>query len=201
MACVPAPGISIDQTAAGIIREQFADSGFSPYLLHRLDSDTSGVVLFGKHEENRKDLENIFRDKEGTKKIYVALVKGIPRGGVMKMKLKARHTEVAVDAETRFKVLEVFKAGDVPCAFVEAEILTGRKHQIRQHFSTIGCPVVMDKMYGDEKFNSRFFKKYHLSRQFLHAATLSFIHPMTEKRVTIETKLPPDLMSCLKKMA
>ena len=202
VASVPSPGLDIQQTVLGMVQEQFQDRDFKPYILHRLDSDTSGVLLFGKHQKDREALENIFREKT-TRKIYVTLVKGIPRGGVLRMKLKARHTDVAVDAETKFKVLQVFKTDIVttPCAFVEAEIITGRKHQIRQHFSTIGCPVVMDHLYGDEKFNSKFYKRYKLGRQFLHAASVSFINPITGKTVMIETKLPPDLMSTIKKMA
>lgn len=86
------------------------------------------------------------------------------------------------------------------CALVEVEIQTGRKHQIRQHFSTIGHPIVLDSQYGDLHFNRKFRILYRLGRQFLHAAKLSFMHPMLKKEIVIEAPLPMDLQSTLKKM-
>ncbi len=170
-----------------------------PFLLHRLDMDTSGVLLFGKHEKDREKLESVFKDKR-TKKIYVALLKGVPHAGSIRHALPARHSDVKVTAETDFKVLERFPAFGNLCAFVEVVITTGRKHQIRQHFKNIGFPVVMDGRYGDQKFNRRFRLKYRLGRHFLHAARMDFFHPFLEKMVSIEGALAPDLKLTAQRM-
>lgn len=203
IACVPGESIPLEKSLLGQVQQFFSEKNFKPYLLHRLDRETSGVILFGKYERDRSALEGIFRHPD-TKKIYVALVKGVPRGHVISAKLRARHSDAAIPAETHFKILEIFSpcrrtCGEV-CAFLEIEIKTGRKHQIRQHFSGIGHPVVMDREYGDFKFNRRFHSFYGLSRQFLHAARICFPHPLNGQRVEIEAPLPQDLLSCVKKI-
>lgn len=203
IACVPGEFIPLEKTLLGQTQRFFSEKKFKPYLLHRLDRETSGVILFGKHERDRGALEGIFRHPD-TKKIYVALVKGVLRGHVISAKLRARHSGVVVPAETHFKVLEIFpqcrRTCGEACAFTEVAIKTGRKHQIRQHFSGIGHPVILDREYGDYKFNRRFRSFYGLSRQFLHAARICFLHPLTGKRVEIESPLPPDLILCVKKI-
>lgn len=203
IACVPGESISSEKSLLGQVQRFFAGKNFKPYLLHRLDRETSGVILFGKHERDRSALEGIFRHPD-TKKIYVALVKGVPRGHVIFAKLRARHSDTQIPAETHFKVLEIFlpcrRTCGEACAFTEVIIKTGRKHQIRQHFCGIGHPVILDREYGDYKFNRRFHSFYGLSRQFLHAARISFLHPLMGKRMEIEAPLPPDLFACVKKI-
>lgn len=205
IASVPAENFPLAKTLLGIVQAQCAGRDFRPYLLHRLDYETSGLVLLGKYECDREKLENIFRHSD-TRKIYVALLAGIPRGHVIRAELRARHTNVNVPAETHFKILEIFRVRifhdrpPVPCVFVEIEMRTGRKHQIRQHFAGISCPVILDREYGDSQFNRKFRSSYGLSRQFLHAARINFSHPMSGKIVEIEAPVAPDLISCVKKM-
>ena len=197
MACVPASHISIQETVLGKIQHRFLKEETRPYLLHRLDAETSGVLLFGKNEHDREVLENIFRSPE-TQKKYMALVQGMPRGHTITKPLPARASREKIPAQTNFKILETFP---VPlCALVEAEIKTGRKHQIRRHFAEIGHPVILDRRYGDFHFNRRFRIAFRIGRQFLHAATLSFMHPLLKKTVHITAPLPPDLQSVLKKL-
>lgn len=200
LASVPATEIRLEQTVLGMVAHMCGGRGFVPYLLHRLDMQTSGVLLFGKYPRDRAALENIFR-KTDTEKTYVGLLKGIPRGNELATKLPARTADILVAAQTTFKVIKVYKGPfGVPCALVSCKISTGRKHQIRQHFAQAGCPVIMDSQYGDARFNKAFWHEYHLSRQFLHAASIAFTHPLLEKRVVIEAPLPPDLAVVLKQM-
>lgn len=197
MACVPASHIPIQETVLGKIQHRFLQEGIRPYLLHRLDAETSGVLLFGKNEHDREALENIFRSPE-TQKKYAALVQGILRGHTITKLLPARASKEKIPAQTNFKILETFPVP--PCALVEAEIKTGRKHQIRRHFAEIGHPVILDRRYGDLRFNRRFRIAFRIGRQFLHAAFLSFMHPLLKKTVQIVAPLPPDLLSVLKKL-
>lgn len=197
MACVPASHIAIQETVLGKTQARFAKKGIRPYLLHRLDAQTSGVLLFGKNEKDREALENIFRSPD-TQKKYAALVKGIPRGHMITIPLAARTSKEKIPAQTNFRILETFPVP--PCSLVEAEIKTGRKHQIRQHFAGIGCPIILDGRYGDERFNRHFRIAFRIGRQFLHAKSISFFHPMLKKPILVETPLPPDLQSVLKKL-
>jgi 23S rRNA pseudouridine955/2504/2580 synthase len=112
--------------------------------------------------------------------------------------LAARTSKEKIPAQTHFRILETFPVP--PCSLVEAEIKTGRKHQIRQHFAGIGCPVILDSRYGDERFNRRFRIAFRIGRQFLHAKSISFFHPILKKSVFVEMPLPPDLQSVLKKL-
>lgn len=204
VASVPAEGIEERRTMMHIVQEFCRARGDTdkPYLLHRLDMQTSGVLLFGKHEKDRKPLEDILIQKDTHKK-YLALVKGIPRGKVITAKLKARESDEKIFAQTAYNVIRVYKLPMLRTvvSLIESEIKTGRKHQIRQHFSEIGCPVVLDPLYGDFSFNKKIRTTYRLGRQFLHSSSLTFTHPMTGERMHIEAPLPMDLKIALEKMA
>ncbi len=204
VASVPSEGIEERHTMQGMIQKQFEDKGadFKPYLLHRIDMQTSGLLLFGKHERDREQLEAILRQKDAQKK-YVTLLKGIPHGSVITAKLQARTTNLKVFAQTLYKVIRVYKLPALRgvVSLVEAQIRTGRKHQIRQHFAGIKCPVVMDEVYGDFHFNRVFRTTYRLGRQFLHSKSLTFMHPFLNKTMTIEAPLPKDLEIVLDKMS
>lgn len=169
------------------------------YLLHRLDYQTSGVLLFGKRKTDRRALEGIFAHAE-TRKKYLALVKGAPHAGEINIPLPARNGKEKIPALTAFKTLRNFRPPDLACSLVEAEIKTGRKHQIRLHFAHIGCPLVMDNKYGDERFNRRFRITFRLGRLFLHAQSIAFFHPLLKKTLKIEAPLPPDLKITLKRL-
>lgn len=191
-----------------VIRERFQHTGNVPYLLHRLDMNTSGVLLFGKNKKDREALEGIFKD-ERTKKIYITLLKGVPRSGMIKHALLGRYKGKQVEdaaeiqkktALTEFKVFKTVYAAKQKCALTEVKILTGRKHQIRQHFANIGFPVVMDDQYGDKFFNRKFRIKYWLGRQFLHAQKIEFFHPLLKKTIAIEVPMAMDLQQVLKRI-
>lgn len=200
MASVPAENILLYQTALGKIQRQFEEKGIKPYLLHRLDYETSGVLLFGKFPRDRTALESIFNHPE-TRKKYVALVKGNLHGGSITKKLLARNSKEEIAARTDFRVLKIFRAPHPICTLIEAEIKTGRKHQIRRHFAEIDCQIILDSRYGDFHFNRKFRLRYRLGRLFLHAASIEFFHPLLKKTIRIEAALPPDLQSVLKKLS
>lgn len=162
-------------------------------VVHRLDFDTSGVVLFAKDKNTEaKILNNKFEQWE---KHYVTLVMGrIERkSGAIRKKLPARGKGF-VEAETLYTVLDRFANS----TYLECVITTGRHHQIRRHFAGINHPLVLDKEYGHGKFNQLFRQELGFSKMFLHAKTLRFPHPVTGEQVTIEAPLPKPFAACIK---
>jgi 23S rRNA-/tRNA-specific pseudouridylate synthase len=163
--------------------------------VHRIDFETSGVVVFAKNTEvERKILSNKF---DQWTKTYVALVMGrIHRNsGAIRKKLPAR-SKGFVDAQTLYTVQDVFANSTL----VECVITTGRHHQIRRHFAGIDHPLVLDKEYGHGKFNQLFRQELGFSKFFLHASKISFPHPMTGKTVCIEAPMPKPFSACVKKL-
>lgn len=163
--------------------------------LHRLDFETSGVVLFAK---TKKAADAVLSSKfAGWKKTYVTLVAGrMPREqGVIRTPLPARG-EGTVPAQTDYRVLQVFANSSL----VEADIFTGRHHQIRRHFASIGHPLLLDEEYGNKGINRVFTREFRLHRFFLHAATLEFPHPLTGETLTIKAPLPRVFEGVLKQL-
>ncbi len=201
VASVPATDVPEARTMLGMVGEFCRARGDEnkPYLLHRIDMQTSGILLFGKYERDREKLEGILTAKDTIKK-YLTLVRGIPKGTVITAKLKARTSDEKIFAQTKYRVMKIYRVLKTALSLVEAEIKTGRKHQIRQHFADIHCPVVMDQTYGDREFNTKFRTSFRLGRQFLHSALLEFTHPITGLRVRILAKLPIDLENALKRL-
>ena len=168
--------------------------GLAP--IHRLDFETSGVVVFAK---SRKILADILAKKfAGWRKEYMAIVLGIPRKpeASIDFKLPARSGDGKVDAKTDYKVVE--KLG--PVALVQATIERGQRHLIRRHMSMIGHPLILDTVYGIQKANRQFEKFLKFHRFFLHAAAVTFPHPMTGQEVVIRAPLPQSFEIVLKKI-
>jgi 23S rRNA pseudouridine1911/1915/1917 synthase len=175
-----------------------------PGIVHRLDRDTSGLILIAKNDKVRRALQRQFKERQ-VQKAYLALLDGHlqPAWGRIEAPLgrDPHHRQrMAVlpggrEAITEYHVLELFAhqvgpaAGDL--SLVQAEPLTGRTHQIRVHFASIGHPVVGDAVYGR--------RKQHLPvpRQFLHAQRLGFRHPLTGQRLSLEAPLPAELETLL----
>jgi len=156
----------------GKLEEFYKTKGIAPRLVHRLDRDTSGVLLVAKSEETGLELERLFEQGK-IKKEYKALVCGsfLPKQGKIDFPLPGRE-ESRVRAITIYSVEKSFEE----TTLVTARIETGRMHQIRLHFSKLHHPVVMDDEHGDFSFNKRFRKAYGLKRQFLHAEKLTMIY-------------------------
>lgn len=187
-----------------------------PGLVHRIDKDTSGLLVISKNEWAITYLAKQFYDHSIARK-YVALVWGdIETDGTVTgyigRNAKDRRVMSMYETEeqgkwsvTHYRVLE--RLGYV--TLVECELETGRTHQIRTHMRSIGHPLFNDAMYGGDKIlKGTVFTKYKqfidncfqlLPRQALHARSLGFVHPTTKKKILFEQELPPDFASCLEK--
>ncbi len=157
-----------------------------PGVVHRLDQDTSGVMVFAKTQAAYLDLRRQFESHETIGKTYLAVLHGAPkeRTGTLDGPVGREHLR----AITHWKVL----AKHGPVALVQFTIETGRMHQIRIHAAELGHPVVGDRTYGDAEKDRRLRVKP--KRHLLHAVELSFLHPRTHKRVSFTAPPPPDLV-------
>ncbi len=173
-------------------------------IVHRLDKDTSGVMVVARTQEALRSLTMQFKNRV-VKKRYVALVAGVIKKGsgtidvglgrhVKERKKISTHTHHAREAVTIFTVKERYKNATL----VEVEIKTGRTHQIRVHMAHIGHPVLGDRVYGGGK--STQFGERIITRQMLHAETLSFLHPATGKPLSFTAPLPADMAEIIDKL-
>lgn len=171
-----------------------------PGIVHRLDKDTSGVLLVAKNDAAHRALAEQFSSRT-TEKVYLALVQGVVKQDAGKITLKisrdpqrrvrmSAREDTGRTALTEYKVQERFP--NAKCTFLRIRIGTGRTHQIRVHMSTIGHPIVGDGLYGG---STRLGLK---DRFFLHAHRIRFDSPTTGERITVESPLPPDLAEFLK---
>jgi RluA family pseudouridine synthase len=165
-------------------------------VVHRLDFATSGVLVFAKNAGVVKAIrEGKFKDWKKTYRTIVAKpMKN--RFGTINRKLAARTKDELVEATTHYRVIDIFPHA----TYVEVDIDTGRKHQIRQHLQFIGHPLLNDAQYGDPRLD-RAFKRHHKYRRFfLHALRLTFPHPITGKEMTIMAPLPKAFEEVLKEL-
>jgi 23S rRNA pseudouridine1911/1915/1917 synthase len=167
-----------------------------PGIVHRLDKDTSGLMVVARTADSHAALSELIRRHEVDRR-YLALVEGRPsaRSGTIDAPLGRDHRAPerravggrgAREARTHFEVVETFPRDTL----VEARLETGRTHQIRAHFAAIGHPVAGDPRYGTPGLHG-------LGRQFLHSAKLAFVHPMTGERLELSSPLPEDLADAL----
>ena len=157
-------------------------------LLHRLDKETSGCIIITKSYESLKIFQKKIKNKEINKK-YLCLVKGRWNKKIKSSTHKLTRNSKTVDAETHFKVIKYYKNSTL----LEAELITGRYHQIRKHCEILNHPIIGDKKYGDRALN-KLYKERGLSRIFLHANQIKFY---LNKEIRVECPLPPELESFL----
>jgi len=173
-------------------------------IVHRLDKDTSGVMVVARTQDALRSLSAQFKNRT-IKKRYLALVAGVIKKGsgtievglgrhVKERKKMSTHTHHAREAITSFVVKERYKKATL----VEVEIKTGRTHQIRVHLAHIGHPVLGDRVYGGGKSST--FGETIITRQMLHAETLSFLHPDTGKSITFSASPPKDMAEIIDKL-
>ena len=158
-------------------------------LLHRLDKETSGCVIITKSYESLKIFQKKIKNKEINKK-YLCLVKGRWNAKIKKSTHRLTRDSKTVDAETHFKVIKYYKNSTL----LEAELITGRYHQIRKHCEILNHPIIGDKKYGDRALN-KLYKERGLSRIFLHASRIKFY---LNKEIIVECPLPIELESFLR---
>jgi 23S rRNA pseudouridine955/2504/2580 synthase len=170
-------------------------------LIHRLDKETSGIVMLGKNEEILAQMIALFRDR-AVHKQYLALVDGCPAEGqgtienILRKKASLTSGQVFFEATKGKGVAAITNwkrlAGAQEASLLLCEPVTGRTHQLRVHLSGMGHPILGDLQYG-KRFRSRLRPR----RQLLHAYTLSFIHPKTQKPVRVEAPIPPDFQDAM----
>jgi 23S rRNA pseudouridine955/2504/2580 synthase len=186
------------------LRHQRPDASFLE-LVHRLDRDTSGVLLLAKKRSALTALHAQLREGQ-VMKCYDALVKGRWTAAKRAIKLPL-HKYVRDTGERRVRVDEQGRAAHTivrlqqhydDLTLVEAELKTGRTHQIRVHLAHLGHPIAGDDKYGDFELNKALARQ-GLKRMFLHARRLTLIHPVSGKQITFEAPLPPDLGAFLER--
>jgi len=201
-------------TLTAVLRERYPDEQME--IAHRIDRETSGVLCIARGREVASFLTRAFA-RRAVDKTYLALVKGQPPDeGRIDRRIKLLDTKSHVmmgpapdglSAVTAFRVLRRFAAH----ALCEAHPQTGRQHQIRAHFQSIGHPIVGDKLYGasealfmracDEGVTPELLAQFDdLPRHALHAHRLTFPHPVTKKPLTVESPLPPDLTDYIERL-
>ena len=188
-----------------------------PGIVHRIDKDTSGLIVVAKNDKTHLNLSKQFSNHT-IKRKYEALIWGSlrPLAGKIKEKISRskknrKLMEVSYSkgksATTNYKTIEIYQNVDVPkISLVEFELETGRTHQIRVHMVFKGTPIIGDKSYGSKKkkfkkINSLVEKKINnFNRQALHAKSLGFIHPETEKLISFDVSRPKDFEELLKSL-
>lgn len=175
-------------------------------VVHRLDKETSGVLILAKDPESFTDLQRQFKERE-VKKTYIALTHGkiLPVEGEISVpvgRLPWNRKQFGIipggrESKTLYKVLNIFqnKVNGENLSLVELYPYSGRTHQIRVHLKYIGHPIFSDFLYAGRK-TSRNDRKI-LARVFLHAAKISFMHPKTKEPLSFESELPQELKSLL----
>lgn len=172
-------------------------------LVHRIDRDTSGILLVAKKRSALRHLQAQFREKT-VQKYYFALVMGhwpsevkVVNAPLLKNEVNSivRVNPNGKPSETRFRVLEQF----AQATLVQASPITGRTHQIRVHTQYAGHPIAWDDRYGDRRFDA-YVSQFAINRLFLHAANIQFIHPATGDKMDISAPLETSLERALGQM-
>ncbi|MCH4081304.1 MAG: RluA family pseudouridine synthase [Atopobiaceae bacterium] len=215
LVCHPAPG-HVDDTLANAL---VAHCGYGhlgmlqgeerPGIVHRLDRDTSGLMVAAKDDRTQKALQDLIRLRVLDRRYvvlvhgYVApddgtIVTGIARSTKDRLRMAVSDDPGAREAITTFKTLERFEAGrrDEGYSLLECHLYTGRTHQIRVHMRHIGHPVVGDPLYG----KGSLLQNKGLTRQFLHSWHIRFDHPCTGETIELADRLPDDLLNVLESL-
>lgn len=180
-----------------------------PGIVHRLDKDTSGLIVVAKNDLAHRRLAQQFSRRE-VKKTYIALVHGwmkqergtitsaIARDRIRRTRMTTR-SRGGREAVSHWQVLRRIASRFGKFALLELKIDTGRTHQIRVHLASLGHPVLGDGLYGaPRELKDRSGRKLALERNFLHAAAIEFMHPLTGAPLRLSRPLPPELQACLR---
>ena len=176
-----------------------------PGIVHRIDKDTSGLLVVAKTDAAHEGLAAQFAD-HSIERAYLAIVGGLPtpvsgtiRGAIARSSHDRKKMALVEDgrgkhAVTHYKLLERLDSA----ALVECRLETGRTHQVRVHMASIGHPLLGDPVYGRTPSRLRpLLNQLHFHRQALHAAVLGFIHPVTGAAIRLESTLPADMAELL----
>lgn len=196
-----------------ILKQEFGEI----FIVHRLDKDTSGLIIFAKNAESHKDLNTQFEERKVTK-IYHAILAGMMKESPIEVDIPLLSNPTGKggvipsargkESLTYFRATEIFRIA----TFAECKPITGRTHQIRAHAAAMGHPLLVDRLYGgqEEFFLSTLKKKYKLAkgqierpiiaRHTLHNYSLEFNHPTEHKRMYFTAKHPKDFSVTLKQL-
>ncbi|MFA4978440.1 MAG: pseudouridine synthase [Sphingobacterium sp.] len=186
--------------ALQLLRDQL---GKTVYPAHRLDRKTGGILLFSLNKETDQYLQKSFQERKVDKK-YLAVLRGFaPAEGLIDYPLK-RDDGTVQEAQTSFRLLAQSELavpfGKFPTSrysLVEANLITGRMHQLRRHFAHIFHPIIGDRPHGCNKQNKFWKETYQMDTMLLHASELTFKHPLSGEDVHIKSALQPDFVRVL----
>jgi 23S rRNA pseudouridine1911/1915/1917 synthase len=174
------------------------NGNYRPGIVHRIDKDTTGLLVVAKNDIAHNNLASQIKDKDANR-LYYALVEGeiddahfiieAPIGRSNKNRKKMAVVSDGKDAKTEFKIVKRFSG----YTLLQAKLYTGRTHQIRVHLAYINHPIVGDQLYGKKN-------KFNIKHQMLHAYQLELIHPTTGKKVVFNAELPDDFKDLIKQI-
>jgi len=218
MAAHPAPGTPDGTLVNALLHHCGATlSGIGgvlrPGIVHRLDKDTSGVLVAAKNDITHRALSELF-SRHDIDRAYAAVVRGAPRymKGTVNTRIGRSHHDrkkMAVlrgggrEAITHYEVDEAFGDTKPLAALLTCKLETGRTHQIRVHMAHLGCPCLGDPVYGSgapHRDVQAILKELGFTRQALHAAVLGFVHPVTGKKLRFRAQLPDDMAALIESL-
>ena len=172
-----------------------------PWMVHRLDKDTSGIIMIAKSYEALTKMQAIFNEQKVVKKYYALVHHKLNQKNILidvpiarsfqnKLKMNPLHGKNPKPAQTLVELIENYQQA----ALISCQLLTGRTHQIRVHLRHINHPIINDDLYGIEKHPTPY-------KQYLHAYFLSFTHPFTHAEIQVQTPLPEEFSSYIKELA
>ena len=208
--------ISVIQQVQDYLWDKLNSLTFKPSLVHRIDRDTSGILIIAKKKDILSRLMKDFKDHKKVKKTYYAIVLWKLSRNEWTIKKKLERIENAQNenkvqisenwqiAITHYKLLKEHnlqtKEGNITISELEVEIETWRMHQIRVHLASLWNPILWDKNYWDKKMNAFFSRNFWLNRQALHAWKIEFFHYWREKDIQLEARVKEDLKSFVGKL-
>jgi 23S rRNA pseudouridine1911/1915/1917 synthase len=212
----PAPGNSSNTLVNALLHHtnnnlSSINKNNRPGIIHRLDKNTSGLLVIAKNNEAYFNLSDQFKDHSIVRKYY-AIVWGVPQNQIIKGYIernKINRKKMSFSRNKKGKYSETIinlKKNYGICSLIECTLKTGRTHQIRLHMTYINSPLIGDQVYGKNKVsryiknvqnNNKFFYLKNFNRQALHAYNLGFIHPTTKKYIEFKSKIPEDLLKLL----
>ncbi len=212
----PAPGNQSDTLVQALLNHtnnhlSSINQNNRPGIVHRLDKNTSGLIVIAKNNIAHLKLSNQFKNHSISRK-YQAIVWGTPQnqtieGYIERHKINRKKMSMNQNEKGKFsKTIMVLKKNFGICSIVECLLKTGRTHQVRLHMTSINSPIVGDKLYGRSKINkfskdkenfNKFLILKNFSRQALHAYHLGFFHPSSNNYIEFESDLPEDMKNLL----
>jgi len=208
--------VSIIQQVQDYLWKKLNSLTFKPSLVHRIDRDTSGLLIIAKKKDILSKLVEDFKNHKKIRKTYLAICFGkLPqKSWTITKKLlrienaqnrnKVEISEKGQTAISHYKLVEEFvvktKNWNQNISVVEVQIETGRMHQIRVHLASIKCPIIWDKTYWNKSLNHYFEREFNIKRQMLHAYKIEFFHYWRKKNMQLQARIKKDMQDFLEKI-